>query len=115
MWARVASLLVGIWVTAAPAVLQYGDPGRTGDHIVGPLAASAAIVAMSQAVRGVRWLETAAGAALVIAPWPLGYPAVLALHSFTAEGLSSDLTRIAPSASTVQLNRGRGRPFSTAS
>ena len=87
MWARVVSAAAGIWLMAAPALLSYDGPARTVDRILGPLAASAAIVAMWEVVRGVRWTESAVGAALVAAPWLLDYPLTPAMNSLAAGGL----------------------------
>jgi len=84
---RLVSVAVGIWLMAAPAVLEYAGVARTVDRIAGPLAASAAIVAMSEVMRGLRWLESAVGALLVVAPWLLGYSLGPALNSLAAGGL----------------------------
>jgi hypothetical protein len=73
MWARIVSLALGIWLMAAPIVLGYGPPASTNDHIVGPLAASFSIIAISEVTRSLRWLNVPVGAWLLIAPWLLGY------------------------------------------
>ena len=39
MWPRLVSIALGAWLMAAPALLDYGDPARTSDRIVGPLSA----------------------------------------------------------------------------
>ena len=52
----VAQLLVttlGIWLTAAP-LLHYTGRAATNDHILGPLVASCAFVAIGEVMRGVR-------------------------------------------------------------
>ena len=86
MWAQLASCLLGVWLMAAPAVLGYGDPARTSDHIVGPLAASFAFVAVWQVTRSLRWANLPLGAWLLVAPWVLGYELVPLLNS-SAVGL----------------------------
>jgi SPW repeat len=86
MWARLGSMAIGIWLMAAPAALGYGDPARTINRILGPLAASAAIVALSEVTREVRWLEAAVGLVLLVSPWLLGYPVTPAVHSLAAGG-----------------------------
>ena len=46
VWARITSIVVGIWLMAAPAVLGNDDPARAVNLVIGPLAASAANVAL---------------------------------------------------------------------
>ena len=71
---------------AAPAILDYGDPARRNDYIVGPVAASLAVVAIWEVTRPVRWANAGLGLWLVAAPWLLGYDPVAAVNS-TATGL----------------------------
>lgn len=73
MWARFLNAGLGVWLMAAPAVLGYGAPAATNDRIVGPLIASAAVIAMAGATRPVRRANTAFGAWLLVAPWLLGF------------------------------------------
>jgi hypothetical protein len=84
MWARAGSVVVGLWLMAAPAVLGYEGLARDVDRIIGPIAASAAIVAMSAVVRGVRRLEILTGVALLAVPWMLGYPVLPTANSLAA-------------------------------
>ena len=58
---------------AAPAVLGYGGAAQTNDRVVGPVAATFAVVAIWQATRSLRWVNLAAGLWLLAAPWVLGY------------------------------------------
>src|SRR5688500_7976224 len=78
MWARMISAVIGIWLMTAPAVLDYGGAARTTDRIVGPLVASIAVIAVWEVLRPARWAVLPLAAALVIAPWMLGYDAPLA-------------------------------------
>jgi general stress protein CsbA len=73
MWQQIVSLLLGLWLMAAPAVFGYGDPVRTNNHIVGPLVAAVATIAISEVTRPVRWVNVALGIWLLMAPWALGY------------------------------------------
>jgi hypothetical protein len=57
---------------AAPAVLGSAGAVRTNDHVVGPLVLSAAIIAVSEVTRPVRWVNVALGLWLILAPWVLG-------------------------------------------
>jgi hypothetical protein len=74
MWAQIINMVLGVWVTAAPAVLGYGRPASMSDHIVGPLVATFACIAIWEVVRPVRWLNVPLGLWLVAAPWLLDHP-----------------------------------------
>jgi hypothetical protein len=72
MWPRIANILIGIWLMAAPAVLAYGGNQATNDRIVGPLAAGFAAIAIWQVTRPLRRLNVAIGVWLLLAPWLFG-------------------------------------------
>jgi hypothetical protein len=74
MWARVASVLLGLWLMAAPAVLGYGRLAADNDHVIGPLVVAFATVAMSAVLRSLRWVSVALGGWLLLGPWLLGHP-----------------------------------------
>jgi hypothetical protein len=74
---------------AAPEVLGYPDPARTHDRIIGPVAASMAIIAVWQVARSVRWVHLILGGWLVLAPWVLGYDTAALLHSTAVGALMS--------------------------
>lgn len=88
MWAHLINALLGTWMMAAPAVLGYGDPARTNDRIVGPVAATCAIIAWWEVMRGVGRVNLLFGLWLVAAPWVLGYDATAALVNSTAVGVA---------------------------
>lgn len=73
VWARIGSTLIGIWLMAAPAVLDYGAPAEMNDRIAGPVAATFAIIAISGVTRPLRRVNTVVGLWLLAAPWLLGY------------------------------------------
>ena len=68
MWLRLLSVGAGLWLMAAPAVLGYSGIWRTNDSIVGALSVSAGIIAMSEVMRPLRWINVALGAWLLLAP-----------------------------------------------
>ena len=72
MWAQSVNVLLGLWLMAAPAVLGYGGTARMSDRIIGPLAASVALIAVAEVTRPVRWLNVVLGLWLLAAPWLLG-------------------------------------------
>jgi hypothetical protein len=81
MFPQIINTALGIWLMAAPAVLQYGRPASTNDHIVGPLVATFACIAIWEATRPVRWLNLPLGLWLMIAPLALGHPPAGMLNS----------------------------------
>ncbi len=84
MWARLANVAIGVWLMAAPAVLGYGGVAATNDRIFGPTAAAAAIIAMSDVTRPLRWVNLAIGIWLAVAPVVLGYATVPLVSSLTS-------------------------------
>lgn len=58
---RFLNLFLGIWLMAAPALLGYTGAPRTNDYIVGPIVASVAMIALSEVVRPLRWMNFALG------------------------------------------------------
>jgi hypothetical protein len=72
---------------SAPAVLSYGGAAADLAHVVGPLVATAGVVAASAVTRPVRWCNVPLGAALAVLPWLLGAPLRAAL-SDVAVGLA---------------------------
>jgi len=75
MWAHIISTILGLWLMAAPAVLRYDRLAADNDHIVGPLAAAFAAVAMTEITRPVRRVNVLCGGWLLAAPWVLHAPA----------------------------------------
>ena len=78
--ARIATVAIGIWLMAAPAVLGYGSPAESVDRVLGPVAGGIAFVAIWPFVQMLRWATIPAGVLLVLAP-VLGYPAEAAVNS----------------------------------
>lgn len=87
MWAHVLSILLGVWLTAAPSVLGYGGGARINALVVGPLAASAAAVALSEVTRPVRWVNLLLGGWLVVAPVVIEHSSGVAAHGVLVGGL----------------------------
>ncbi|MDY7105697.1 MAG: hypothetical protein S0880_31315 [Actinomycetota bacterium] len=87
MIARFVAVAVGIWLMAAPAVLDYGDPAATSDRIAGPVGGGIAFVALWKVARSLRWAVFPVGVWLVIAPVVLGYDDITAWVNSIACGL----------------------------
>lgn len=81
--ARIGTVLVGIWLEAAPAVLSYGGTAADVDRLLGPIAGSLAFVAIWSVVHMLRWSTVPVGVLLVLAP-VLGYPAEAAVSSIVS-------------------------------
>ena len=72
MWPQLFNTALGIWLMAAPAVLEYGRPASTNDHIIGPLIATFACIAIWESSRSVRWVNLPLGLWLIAAPLDTG-------------------------------------------
>lgn len=94
MWARALTTLLGLWLMASPAVLGYGDPAAVVDRVLGPVAASLAVIAMGEATRPVRHANFFIGLLLLIAPWVLGYATVPTANSMVVGAAIVGLSRI---------------------
>ncbi|HEX2140808.1 MAG TPA: hypothetical protein VHK28_00860 [Candidatus Limnocylindria bacterium] len=82
---QVLAAAVGIWLMAAPAVLGYaGTPADDVDRILGPLAASIGLIAVTEATRGFRRANYLVALALGVLPWVLGYPTLAIVNSLAS-------------------------------
>jgi hypothetical protein len=75
MAARLLAALLGAWLMAAPAILDYVGAAATSDHIAGPLVVGTSLPAAWPVLRGLRRMELVAGAWLLVAPWLSATPA----------------------------------------
>lgn len=67
---------LGVWLMAAPAVLGYAEVSAgSSDRLIGPTVGAIGFLAASEILRSLRWLNLAAAAYLIVAPWVLGFPA----------------------------------------
>jgi len=88
MWAHALTTALGVWLMAAPQILDYHGAARTNDHVIGPLIATFGCVAMWQATRPVRWVNLVLGIWLTLAPWLLGYAGTQAGGTATANSMA---------------------------
>jgi hypothetical protein len=89
MWARVVTLLLGIWLMIAPALFDYGKQIANNGHIVGPLMITFSIIALSECTRNVRLFILPLGAWLLFAPWILDYENTTAFASDYSVGVAA--------------------------
>ena len=87
MWAQVINAFLGVWLMAAPAVLGYDGIGRINSLIVGPIAATFAIVAIWEVVRALGKVNAALGIWLVIAPLILDHGSMVPVVNSFLVGL----------------------------
>ena len=80
MWPRFVTTAIGVWLMAAPAVLSYGPPMAWSDRIVGPLVATVGIVAMSEVMRALRWVNVVLGLWVLVAPIALDAPSAAVVN-----------------------------------
>ncbi len=73
MWALSITIVLGIWLAAAPDILGYGGLARANNQVVGVLLASFGMVALSECMRALRWANLILGLWLVVAPFVLDY------------------------------------------
>ena len=78
MWAQMINALLGVWLIASPAVFGYAGAARLNDVVVGPIAATFAIIALWEVTRVLGKANVVVGVWLVVASWMLGYQNVIA-------------------------------------
>lgn len=72
MWWQVVAAAVGIWLMAAPAFLGFGETLSNVYHVLGPVAASFAVMAASAVLRVLRYVNVPLGLGVAVAPPLLG-------------------------------------------
>ncbi len=73
MWPQLLTFAVGIWVMASPGVLEMGERASTVAWVVGPSAASFALVAAFEVLRSIRVVNVIWGGLLAVSPLLGGY------------------------------------------
>lgn len=96
MWARIASVLLGVWLMVAPAVFGFGKNISDNDHIIGPLIATFSIIAIWECTRNVRMFNLPLVLWLFLAPWILDYDNNTALFNDYAVALAVLLLSFVP-------------------
>lgn len=70
-WTLLASAALGVWLMAAPAVLDSSGAAADSDRIAGALTLTIAVVAMAEVVRAGRFLNVLTGLWIAVSPWML--------------------------------------------
>lgn len=71
-WNLLASTAIGLWLMAAPAVLNAAPPAAHSDHLIGALVVTVAVIALADVGRAIRFVNVLFGAWFIAAPWILG-------------------------------------------
>lgn len=76
MVAQLIAAGTGAFVMATPSLFGYSGAAADVDHVIGPLAVSIGIMAASQILRAMRWMNVPLGiallASLILTPRPGG-------------------------------------------
>ena len=65
--------ILGVWLMAAPEILNYQGRAADNDQIFGPIIASISITAIFESTRNMRWLNIPFAIWLIMAPFVLSY------------------------------------------
>jgi uncharacterized membrane protein len=68
-WNLLLATVLGFWLMAAPAVFDATSFAADSDHLVGPLVAVIAVIAMAEPVRLLRYGNVLTGLWLLVTPW----------------------------------------------
>jgi len=71
-WNLLASIALGLWVMASPAIFGTAGNAAHSDHIVGALVVTVTMVALADVGRIARFVNVLFGAWLIAAPWLVG-------------------------------------------
>ncbi len=84
MWAHGMTAVLGIWLLVSPDLLGYGGQPRVNNQIVGAWMATLGMIAISECMREVRWVNLVLGLWLMSAPVILDYSHEWAFGSIAA-------------------------------
>jgi hypothetical protein len=68
-WNLVICAVLGIWLMAAPSVLNIQGGVAMSDFIEGPMIVACSLIAFAEVFRGLRYLNILLGLSLMITPW----------------------------------------------
>ena len=86
-WNLLLAAFVGVWLMAAPAVLDSMGLAAHSDHLLGALVVVVAAVAMAEVGRVTRFLNILLALAIIAAPWVLPGASLVARLNDLAAGL----------------------------
>ena len=71
-WSLLVTTALGIWLMFAPFAFGSTGTAAHSDHLVGALIVTAAVIALADVGRAVRFINVLFGVLIIIAPWVLG-------------------------------------------
>ena len=71
-WNLLVSAALGIWLMLAPSAFGSVGAAAHSDHLIGALIVTAAVIALADVGRAVRFINVLFGALIIAAPWILG-------------------------------------------
>ena len=71
-WNLLVSTALGIWLMCAPFAFGSTGTAAHSDHLVGALIVTAAVIALADVGRAVRFINVLFGVLIIVAPWVLG-------------------------------------------
>lgn len=71
-WNLLVSALLGAWLMVAPAVFQTQGQTAHGNHILGALVVTIAIIAFAEVTRAARFINIALALGIIVLPWVFG-------------------------------------------
>lgn len=86
-WNLIVSLAVGLWFMISPGLLDFNGKLADSNHLVGALIISMSIIAMSEVVRSLRFINTLFGAWLIASVWIFSNPGSTVLWSQIVAGI----------------------------
>ncbi|HEX7022739.1 MAG TPA: vitamin K epoxide reductase family protein [Trueperaceae bacterium] len=84
-WSLLLCALLGVWLMASPAVFESSSLAD-GDHLLGALIVTFAVIAMAEVTRALRFVNVLAGLWILAAPWLLGGTGTAAMWSHVVAG-----------------------------
>jgi hypothetical protein len=87
-WNLVVCAALGLWLMAAPAVLESHGPAAGSAQLVGALVVTFAVIAIGEVARAARFMNLIFGAWLLVAPWLLAGTTTAARWNDVAVGIA---------------------------
>jgi len=71
-WNLVISVILGIWLMAAPGVFQISGTLANSDQVLGALVVTVAVIALAEVARAARFINIVLALFVIVLPWLIG-------------------------------------------